>query len=284
LLNIGNGQLSERTAYTVGGDTYAVAVADFNGDSHSDIVATNSATGTVSILLGIGDGTFQAEVNFAAGSMAHGLAVGDFNSDGDLDLAVSNHLNAGTLRILLGRGDGTFLPPTTHAVGGLPGAVVAGDFNLDGNRDIAVANYGSGTVSILLGTGNGVFGIATSYVVGPAPSALVVADFDGDGWLDVSVTTVNAVAILRNAADWPPLPISERPQRRMELRPLPGRAPESKVKEVGALILRRIAQPMAEGVTAAGFMGPRPGPRMLPRLAEADSAIHDDLPHGFELA
>src|SRR5262245_1441669 len=82
-------------AFDGGYDPQSVAVADFNGDGHSDLAVADAGTwplyaGRVNVLLGMGDGTFQAAQSFPAGRYSHSVAVGDFNGDGRLDLAVAN--------------------------------------------------------------------------------------------------------------------------------------------------------------------------------------------------
>jgi hypothetical protein len=176
-----------------------VAVGDFNGDGHLDVVVTgsdNNGNGRVSILLGNGDGTFQAAQNFPVGIYPGSVAVGDFNGDGRLDVVVTGSDNNGNGRvsILLGNGDGTFQAAQNFpAAGTYPGSVVAGDFNGDGRLDLAVAaNQGSslqGTVSILLGNGDGTFQAAQNFPVGSYPSSVVVGDVNGDGVPDLVVTS-----------------------------------------------------------------------------------------------
>ena len=85
------------------------AVADLNGDGRPDIVTTNSADNTVSVLLGNGDGTFQPQQTFAVGRSPRGLAVADLTGDGIPDLVVANY-NDNTVSVLMGNGDGTFQP------------------------------------------------------------------------------------------------------------------------------------------------------------------------------
>ncbi|OGE46527.1 hypothetical protein PENARI_c185G04639, partial [Penicillium arizonense] len=63
-----------------------VAVGDFDGDGHLDIVVANGVDDTVSVLLGTGSGNFQAQATFPVGSFAHGVALGDFDEDGHLDI------------------------------------------------------------------------------------------------------------------------------------------------------------------------------------------------------
>src|SRR5713226_9268420 len=78
------------TDVAVGSLPVTVAVGDFNGDGHPDLVVTNSGDNNVSVLLCNGDGTFQVPVNFATGANPWFVAVGDFNADGLQDLAVAN--------------------------------------------------------------------------------------------------------------------------------------------------------------------------------------------------
>src|SRR5262249_52009843 len=86
--------------YPAGEAPWSVAVGDFNGDGHADLVVANNggsrimfglnpwlASGTLSVLLGNGDGTFQAAPTYP-GANGLSVAVKDFNGDGISDLAV----------------------------------------------------------------------------------------------------------------------------------------------------------------------------------------------------
>ena len=74
-------------------------------------------------------------------------------------------------------------------------------------RDLAVSNYMGGTVSVLLGKGDGSFHRGPALRCGGFVTALDIDDFNADGKPDLAATHFNGVAILLNAADWPPLPI-----------------------------------------------------------------------------
>src|ERR1700733_9213224 len=68
-----------RADFATGTGPSVLAVGDFNGDGHMDVVTGNDDTAnTVSVLLGKRDGTFAPHVDYAVGSGVTGIAVGDF--------------------------------------------------------------------------------------------------------------------------------------------------------------------------------------------------------------
>src|SRR5206468_6795021 len=74
-------------AFTTGTAPQAVATADLNGDNKPDIVAANSGSNTVSVLLnttptGSSTPTFAAKQDFAVGTFPYGVALVDINGDG----------------------------------------------------------------------------------------------------------------------------------------------------------------------------------------------------------
>jgi hypothetical protein len=198
-LGNGDGTFRRPKNYVTGDHpgSHGVAVADFNGDGNSDIVATNLDARSVSVLLGNGDGTFGRPTKFLTGYSAISVAVGDFNGDGVPDLAVANYCGnspiscqqgpvQGTVSILLGNGDGTFRNHMDYPVGDWPYSIAIGDFNGDGIADLVVANSYGNPVSLLLGKGDGTF--QSQMFVGNGtisdPESIAVADFNSDGKLD----------------------------------------------------------------------------------------------------
>src|SRR5262249_27577290 len=117
LIGKGDGTFQTHVDYAVGTDPRSVAVADVNRDGIPDLIVTNYADSTVSVLLGsqAAPGTFTAASPFATGANPTNLAAGDFNGDGNVDLAVAN--SVGGVSILLGNGTGGFPTHVEYAAG-----------------------------------------------------------------------------------------------------------------------------------------------------------------------
>src|SRR5262249_9965699 len=115
--------------------SYALALADFDGDGNVDLVA-GSNSGSTLIFRGNGDGTFQTPGN-ARGVGAPSLTVADLDGDGKLDIATNGR---GSVNVVRGNGDGTFQPAQSFASGLNPWSVNAADVSSDGvfNVDVTV--------------------------------------------------------------------------------------------------------------------------------------------------
>ena len=177
-----------------------LAVGDFNNDGKPDLIASNQATGTISLLLNNGTG-FDPFTSFdlwvdpadAGKTFAADLVVADFNGDGNQDVAVAAVMNGvGNVVILLGDGSGGFGSKTLFPAGTSPSGIVAGDFNGDAHLDLVVANRLVNAVSLLRGDGSGSFDVPpTSFSVGSdaihGPVAVAAGDFNADAHLDLAV-------------------------------------------------------------------------------------------------
>jgi hypothetical protein len=80
------------------GLVFGVTTADFNGDGHLDLAATNSVfSGTgVQVFLGAGDGTFSGGTHYPTGVCATPVTARDLNRDGRPDIVVGNNTGGAT--------------------------------------------------------------------------------------------------------------------------------------------------------------------------------------------
>ena len=76
-------------SYKVGKNPTTVTTGDLNQDSFTDLVTTNIASNTISILLGNGDGTFKDQIQLHVCQEPRALAMSDFNEDGHDDVALA---------------------------------------------------------------------------------------------------------------------------------------------------------------------------------------------------
>ncbi|HEX9112676.1 MAG TPA: FG-GAP-like repeat-containing protein [Terriglobales bacterium] len=174
LLNNRRGGFKAAVSYNAGGygAAFAVAVGDFNGDGHPDLVVANLCessdpcggyiySGGVSVLLGNGDGSFQTAVTYASGqALAVSVAVGDVNGDGHLDVVVNGMKVGGWgqyVNVLLGNGDGTLQAPVSFATtrnnrGQIVTPVAVADLNGDGRPDLVTGALDTVSIAVLLNT------------------------------------------------------------------------------------------------------------------------------------
>src|SRR5262249_52983028 len=205
----GDGTFQPAQTFAAGSKPLSVAVGDFDGDGHPDLVVSNltfaGQSDQLSLLRGNGDGTFQAPVPVDTGRLSDALAVGGFNGDGPLDLAAAN-VTGRDVSILLGQGGGFNLAPQ-FATGTGPAAVASADFNGDGTPDLVTANANGNSVSVLLGNGDGSFQPAVNLPAGNRPRQVVVADLNGDGIPDLAVLDRGAAPPFPGASR---LPLADR--------------------------------------------------------------------------
>ena len=188
----------------------AIATADFNGDGHLDLVATESADGAVAVLLGTGSGTFGTPVVENVGELPTAVATGDFNGDGHADVAVTDTLTvaSGTttgnpsdgVQTLIGGGNGQFSVGSTTALSASGSTELAvGDLTGDGKDiDLAVGNA-DGSVTLLVNQGSGTFVASADPTVAAAPTGIAIADLNLDGHGDV--VTADGGTALSSGAD-----------------------------------------------------------------------------------
>ena len=192
----------------------SLAVADVNGDGQPDLIFTDPASSTVSVLLdttapGATTASFAAPQTFATGSDPTSVAVSDLNGDGRPDLIVANR-GSNTVSVLLnttapGATTPSFAAQQSFATGISPNMVTAADVNGDGRPDILVANGYSSNLGVLLNTtAPGAttlsFAAQQTFATGGTPQSVTVADLNGDGRPDVLLASYasNTVSVMLN--------------------------------------------------------------------------------------
>ena len=103
-----------------------------------DLLTSNIAANSLSLLFGNGDGSFEAQVKIRVCKEPRNLALEDFNQDSHLDLAIACS-GSDQVAIWTGQGDGTFEKVSQYHVNRAPVSIAAGDFNEDQLLDIVVA-------------------------------------------------------------------------------------------------------------------------------------------------
>jgi len=192
--NNGTDALTELNSYSLTQPSYAIAIADLNGDRNLDLVVISqdptSNDWSYNVLLGNGDGSFQSPSLYAqsvTGGRSEVVQIADLNGDNKPDLVVGG-VGSG-LAVLLGNGDGTFGSPQYYVDFASPigAALLIGDFNGDGKIDIAVPNgtYGQSGTVMLYGDGDGTFQPAVIPSDLSSFSASLTADLTNDGKSDL---------------------------------------------------------------------------------------------------
>ena len=137
-LNDGTGTYSD-TGQTLGNaPSYAVALADFDGDGDLDAVYSNSDE-ISRVWLNDGTGTFTDSGENLGTADSLGVAVGDLDGDGDIDVMMANDVGQGN-RVWFN--DGTAAFTVGSSIGASDSQAVAlGDLDGDGDLDAAFGNY-----------------------------------------------------------------------------------------------------------------------------------------------
>jgi hypothetical protein len=182
------------SALPVGNDPVAIDVRDLDDDRDLDMISSNFADDTVTVILNLGDGNFAAGVALPVEDQPIDLATGDLDGNGSYDIIACN-VASDTVSVILNTG-GVFDPQQSFAVGTVPVSVDAADLDGDGDDDLAVVAVDAmagPSVQVLennIRAGGG-FGFEppVAFSVEADPNFVVSVDLNNDGLDDL--VTVN---------------------------------------------------------------------------------------------
>jgi len=194
-----------------------MTVADVNGDGKLDIVVSDFASTTISVLLnttapGDSNVSFATEQMFDAGGSPIAIMAADVNGDGKMDFVVTNS-GYFTVSVIInttpvGSMSASFLAPQSFSVGSGALSVRGVDIDGDGKTDMVVANGDDNTLSVLInttatGATTATFDTLAPVAVGADPQSLAIMDVDGDGKRDIAVTNLldNTVSVVLNTSN-----------------------------------------------------------------------------------
>ena len=188
-LNGGNAAFT--LARRLGGEeagSYAVPLADFDGDGDLDVAVGNDRTRNL-IFFNDGTGRFEAGAAFGTPSSTRSLTLADLDGDGHVDILV---VNRGRQNFIFhGDGSGAFRERTPFGAGDDSTIdVVAADLDGDGDPDLVLANRDGGANTIHWNDG-GSFERVSGYGTGSDETrGVAVGDVDGDGALDIVTANI----------------------------------------------------------------------------------------------
>jgi hypothetical protein len=184
----GAGSLYSRHIIAAGwGNISALAIADYTGDGHADIIGRVN-DGTLNLYPGDGaNGLYSPhQISTGWGAMTN-IIAGDFTGDNRADLLARR--NDGGLFLYHGYGNGTLSGPTTVAEPGPAWAamltIIGGDFNNDGHADL-LAETTDYRLLLYTGHGDGALNASTEISHGWSDmTAIIPGDFNHDGRTDL---------------------------------------------------------------------------------------------------
>lgn len=177
---------------------FSVAAGDFSGDGLPDIVATNDASRTFSILVNKGAFNFDAAIQLRPSEYPASSQLADFTGDGITDLfSIRQPYISGDsfLSVYEGLGDAVFSKePIETLLTTSIGYILVRDVNEDGTPDLLSV---TGPCKVFPGNGDGTFGTAIESPITPFGLRIVTGDINLDGHMDIAWVAGGHPSLLR---------------------------------------------------------------------------------------
>ena len=165
--------------------TNQIAIADYDGDGHQDVIL--GASTALRILLGLGDGEFDGLRGFTGGAKRFALA--DVDDDGLVDIAVTD----GDGFRVRGRKRATYTAFDKAVVDfderSTTSDITADDLDGDGRVDFLVVDRSPGRLLAYMRDRDGVWQRTFEHAVDAWVTGVRTGDFDGDGVPDAAIVT-----------------------------------------------------------------------------------------------
>jgi FG-GAP-like repeat/Secretion system C-terminal sorting domain/IPT/TIG domain len=199
------------TAFATGSEPRKVTVADVDGDGRLDIISSNQADNTISVLRNTSTATtisFETKVDFAVATTPEDITAGDLDGDGKPEIAVSCS-DADAVSVLRNTSTGgtvSFAAKTDLTTQDYPWGVAIGDLDGDGKAEVIASNLGPNSISVFKNNstaGTLSFAAAVNFTTASSPRGIKLGDLNADGKPDVAAACYfsnSFVSVLKNTS------------------------------------------------------------------------------------